>query len=73
MRRSVSFAELAIILAILATIAFWIWMLIECATQEPANNDKIVWIIIIALLQFIGVLIYFIVRRPQRISLIKRS
>ena len=45
----------------------WIWMIIDCATKERSDgNDKIVWIIVIALTHWIGALIYFIVRRPQR-------
>jgi hypothetical protein len=52
--------------ALLGT-AFWIWMLIDCATKESSQgNDKVVWIIIIALTHIIGGAIYFFVRRPQR-------
>lgn len=47
---------------------FWLWMLIDCATQEVAEgNTKIVWVIIILLINFVGALIYFWVRRPQRL------
>ncbi len=52
----------------LAAVGFWIWMLIDCATKEPdTGNDKITWIIIIALTNWIGALIYYFVRRPERI------
>jgi hypothetical protein len=48
---------------------FWIWMIVECATKESnQGNDKIVWIIVIVLTHWIGALIYFFVRRPQRIA-----
>jgi hypothetical protein len=51
----------------------WIWMLIDCATNEPSQgNDKIVWIIIIALGGWIGALIYLLVRRPRRKDLSSR-
>ena len=51
----------------LALFAFWIWMLIDCATKEPSQgNDKIIWILIIVFTHWIGALIYFLVRRPQR-------
>jgi hypothetical protein len=47
---------------------FWIWMLIDCATKEPSQgNDKVVWILVIALTHLLGAAIYFLVRRPQRI------
>jgi hypothetical protein len=52
---------------LLATV-FWIWMLVDCATKEPSqSNDKIVWILVILFTHFIGALIYFLVRRPERI------
>jgi hypothetical protein len=48
--------------------AFWIWMLIDCARNEPRKgNDRIVWILIIALTHLLGALIYFFARRPERI------
>ena len=62
--------EILLILAmgVVGTI-FWIWMLIDCATKEPSTgNDKIVWVIVIALTHWIGALIYLLVRRPQRIA-----
>jgi len=55
-------------LAVTALI-FWISMIVECATKEPSQgNDKIVWIVIIVFTQLIGALIYYFVRRPQRIA-----
>jgi hypothetical protein len=47
----------------------WIWMLVDCATKEPdTGNNKVVWILVIALAHFIGALIYLIVRRPRRMA-----
>lgn len=60
--------RLLLLLIGLGMFAFWIWMLVDCATKESnQGNDKIVWIIVIALTNWIGALIYFFVRRPQRI------
>ena len=48
-------------------VAFWIWMLVDCATKEPsAGNDKLIWILIIVFAHWIGALIYYFVRRPER-------
>jgi hypothetical protein len=48
--------------------AFWIWVLIDCARHEPRKgNDRIVWVLIIALTHLVGALIYFFARRPERI------
>lgn len=52
---------------ILGLTAFWIWMLVDCATKEPdTGNDKIVWILILVFTHWIGALIYLLVRRPER-------
>jgi cytochrome bd-type quinol oxidase subunit 2 len=52
---------------VVLVFAFWIWMIVDCATKEPSEgNDKVVWIVIIVFAQIIGALIYFFVRRPQR-------
>ena len=48
---------------------FWIKMIVECATKEPnQGNEKIVWILIIVFAHWLGALIYYFVRRPQRIA-----
>jgi hypothetical protein len=53
--------------------AFWIWMLIDCATKEPSEgNDRLVWVVIVVFTHIIGAAIYFIVRRPQRIAQLGR-
>ncbi len=34
---------------------FWIWMIVDCATNEPSESqDKIMWILIIVLTHFIA-------------------
>lgn len=57
------------ILASLAYAVFWVIALIDAATKEPSEgNDKLIWILVILLAQGIGPLIYWFVRRPQRIQ-----
>ena len=52
---------------VLLLLAFWVWMLVDCATKEPsAGNDKIIWILVIIFTHWIGALIYYFVRRPER-------
>ncbi len=52
----------------IAGTILWIWMLVDCATNEPSEgNDKILWILVIVLTHWIGALIYLLVRRPERI------
>ncbi len=57
------------LLSALAAI-FWIWMLVDCLTQESSEgNDKLAWTLVILLTNFIGAVIYFFVRRPSRIRM----
>lgn len=56
---------------LLSVLAFglWIWALVDCAVNESSEgNDKIVWILIIVFANWIGALLYLIVRRPRRIQ-----
>jgi hypothetical protein len=50
-----------------AALAFWVWMIVDCATNEPSvGNDKVVWIIVIVFGQAIGALIYYFARHCKR-------
>ncbi len=52
---------------------FSIFTLVDCAQNEPTEgNSKITWILIIIFGLGVGPLIYFLVRRPERISMIGR-
>jgi len=46
--------------------AFWIWMIVDCAQNEPPGNDKIVWLLVVILLNWIGAIVYFFARRRNR-------
>jgi hypothetical protein len=51
----------------LLSLAFWIWMLVDAATNRGLDqNERIVWVIVVALLHFLGALIYFFVGRSKR-------
>ncbi len=53
----------------IACFVFWIWMLIDCLKYEPSSgNEKIIWILVIVLLSALGALLYYFVRRPERIK-----
>jgi Phospholipase_D-nuclease N-terminal len=63
-----SFSLFFLFIGVAGTI-FWIWMIVECATKEPnQGNDKIIWVLVIIFTHWIGALIYYFVRRPQRIA-----
>jgi hypothetical protein len=52
----------------LGSCVIWIWALVSCIKNEPsAGSTKIVWVLVILFLHFIGALAYLLIRRPQRI------
>ena len=52
---------------ILAAFAFWIWMLISAVQNKGlTEGEKIAWVLVVALLHFLGALIYFFVGHPKR-------
>lgn len=55
-------------LAALATI-FWIWVLIDCLTKEASEgSDKVAWVLFILFVPLVGALVYYFVRRPERVK-----
>ena len=70
-------AELIFILMWFVIVAgmfvLWIWTLIDCIKNESAeDNERIVWVVVIAAAHWIGALIYLIARRPKRKALLGR-
>lgn len=60
-------AQLMIMVVAAGGMTLWIWTLIDCIKNEPSEgNDKVVWVVVIAVMNWLGALIYLIVRRPQR-------
>ena len=56
-------------LASLAYLVFFVFVLIDCAKNEPSEgNTKLTWVLIVILVQFIGPVVYYLVRRPERIA-----
>ena len=64
-------AEILLIFALLGplallSLAFWIWMLIHAIQNKGlTDGERIAWVLVIALLHFLGGLIYFCVGRPK--------
>jgi len=59
------------IFAAIATV-FWLWMLVDALTSAMPVNEKILWLLVIFFLHFIGALVYFIARRSSRSGLATR-
>ena len=53
----------------LAATVFWIWVLLDCITNEPAEgSERIIWVLVIVLLHLLGALIYYFGRKPTRVA-----
>jgi hypothetical protein len=64
---------LPLVLFGIAGTIFWIWALIDCATKEPnEGGQKVGWVLAIAILHFLGALLYVLIRRPDRLREIGR-
>lgn len=52
---------------VVGMFGLWIWTLIDCIKNESTEgNERIVWVVVIAAANWIGAIIYLIVRRPKR-------
>jgi hypothetical protein len=50
----------------LAMFAFWIWMLVHAIQNKGlSDGEKTAWVLVIALVHFIGAVIYFFAGRPK--------
>tara|TARA_R110002095_G_scaffold28595_6_gene28499 strand:+ start:1691 stop:1915 length:225 start_codon:yes stop_codon:yes gene_type:complete len=60
---------LAVVAVIILQLVMWIWMLVDCLQNEPSTgNDKVIWVLLMVFLGIIGSLLYYFIRRPQRIE-----
>jgi Phospholipase_D-nuclease N-terminal len=51
---------------ILAFLAFWIWMLVDCVRNRAlSDNERIIWVIVICLTHWLGALIYLFAGRRR--------
>lgn len=60
--------ELLIILSmVLFPSIFWLWALIDVVKNEfEPEKNKLVWLLVVALLPFVGSLLYFFIGRAQK-------
>ena len=50
----------------LAAFAFWIWMLVHAIQNKGlTDGERVGWVLAIALVHFIGALLYFFIGRPK--------
>jgi hypothetical protein len=50
----------------IAMFAFWIWMLVHAIQNKGlTDGEKVGWVLAIALVHFIGALLYFFIGKPR--------
>ena len=50
----------------LAMFAFWIWMLVHAIQNKGlTDGEKVGWVLAIALVHFLGALLYFFIGKPK--------
>ncbi len=53
----------------LGLMALWIYLIVEIIqSQFPTDTDRILWLLLVVLLPFVGSIIYLIVGREKRLS-----
>jgi hypothetical protein len=58
---------LPLLLISLLLLGFWVWMLVDCLTNEPSEGfDKLIWTAVIFFGNWLGATLYYFARRPQR-------
>ena len=60
------FGMLLLLPLTLALFAFWIWMLVHAIQNKGlTDGEKVGWVLAIALLHFIGSVLYFFIGKPK--------
>ena len=50
----------------LMAFTFWLWMLIDVIKRCPSeDNKKLIWVLVVIFLGFIGAAVYYFVQRPK--------
>lgn len=53
-----------LVFGVLGTV-LWIWVLVDCIKNVKNPNDRLMWIILIALTHLIGAILYAVLQRPK--------
>jgi Phospholipase_D-nuclease N-terminal len=65
--------EIALIVVGLLCVAFWVWMIVDCALYETSAGTRAVWLLVIILGWMIGAPLYYIARKFPRYFVKKPS
>lgn len=59
--------QLLIIVIALLTVVIFVTALVSIVKNEFKNNDKLIWLLVVLFLPFLGSILYFIIGRKTRI------
>ena len=63
------FMALLLILLALAACVFWIWMLVSAIVNQGLTGvERLIWVVVIIFLHFLGAILYFFLGHPKRLS-----
>ena len=53
----------------LAACVFWIWMLVSAIVNQGLTGmERLIWVLVIIFLHFLGAILYFFLGHPKRLS-----
>ena len=58
--------ELILLSFVGAALAFWNWMIVDCANYEKAGSIKVCWLIVILIGGIVGAPLYYLIRKLPR-------
>lgn len=61
------------VLPCVVTIPFWIYCIIDIVRNDFADNNKMIWLLVVVLLYTLGVVLYFAIGRRQRVVRTSRA
>ena len=56
-------------LLMLFSIGLWVYCLIDILKNRFEQNDKLIWLLVVLLLPFIGTLLYFFIGKSKKIKI----
>jgi hypothetical protein len=59
------------LILVLLVVPLWIIALVDILKNDFKGNDKLIWLLVVILLPFIGSLCYFFIGRKRRIAVSK--
>ncbi|ABQ27453.1 PLD nuclease N-terminal domain-containing protein [Geotalea uraniireducens] len=51
-----------------AIFALWLWALVDILKNEFTGSNKIIWLLLVIAVPLIGVILYYLIGREQKIS-----